>query len=110
MNENDFFRQYGIRKTCPRSDIFKIVCVIPMRHFSVEDIRARLKSTACVISRASAYRTINLFTRKGFLHATDLGENVRLYELARPGEHHDHLCCSACGEVIEFTHKGLEAL
>lgn len=110
MKVNDFFRQYGIRKTCPRSEVLKAIRSMTAHHFSVEDVLMRLKSTARAISRASAYRSINLFAAKGFLRATDLAEHVQVYELVRPGEHHDHLCCSACGAIIEFTHSGLEAL
>jgi Fur family ferric uptake transcriptional regulator len=62
------------------------------------------------VSRASAYRVINLFMQKGLLKMVDLGKDSALYEVAYDASHHDHIFCLRCGKIIEFEEKVIEEL
>jgi Fur family ferric uptake transcriptional regulator len=106
----DLLSKHAIHKTQPRRELVKIISAFGKRHFSVEDVLRVLKRTKGVVSRASIYRTINLFSKKGLLHAIDIGEGFQMYELAAHKDHHDHLYCIRCGMIIEFKEKLIEEL
>jgi Fur family ferric uptake transcriptional regulator len=110
MEIADVLKKYGLRHTYPRTELVKLIMKFPMRHFCVEDILQHLKRTRPAISRASAYRTVGLFVKKGFLRGVDLGCDFQMYEIAQANEHHDHLYCVSCGRVIEFKAPAIEKL
>lgn len=110
MEITEILKKYGIRHTQPREELVKLITTFPMRHFSVEDVLCCLKRTKSAISRASAYRSVSLFVKKGFLRGVDLGCDFQMYEIAAVNEHHDHLYCQTCGCIIEFKAPAIEKL
>lgn len=40
----------------------------------------------------------------------DFGAGQALYEVTNQGQHHDHLICTECGEIIEFEDERIEEL
>ena len=55
------------------------------------------------IGEVTVYRTLNILSELGLICMIHNGENTHGY-VSRPPEHHDHLICSACGKVLNFTH------
>jgi len=106
----DILSQYNIRKTRPREEIARVISSFSYSHFSVENILEELKNKKIKVSRASAYRTINLFCQKGLLCPVDFGEGFQVYELSADKCHHDHLYCVECGKIIEFEMLSIEKL
>ncbi len=108
--KQDLLTQSKIRKTKPRQDIIVVISSLPKAHFSAEDVLAGLKKKKRRVSRASVYRAIKLFSKRGVLRATDLGQGFQVYELATNKSHHDHLYCIKCGNIIEFEDETIERL
>ena len=106
----DLLKKHKIRATKPRREIIKVIASLKLRHFSVEDILSFLKKTKVKVSRASAYRAVNLFSERKLLHPIDLGREFQIYELAKENENHGHLYCMSCGKIIEFQEKIIEEL
>jgi Fur family transcriptional regulator, ferric uptake regulator len=110
MKNDNTYLLYGIRKTRPRQEIAETISSFGKKHFSVDNILASLKLKKSNVSRATTYRTINVFSQKGFLRAFDIGEGFNLYELTKDNSHHDHLYCVRCGAIIEFEMHTIEEL
>jgi Fur family ferric uptake transcriptional regulator len=79
-------------------------------HFEAEEIVQRLKSNRTRVSRATVYRTLELLLECRLVERLDLGGSGSYYEHVHPGEHHDHLICTQCGNVIEFHNDKLETI
>jgi Fur family ferric uptake transcriptional regulator len=61
------------------------------------------------VGRASIYRVLDLLHEHELVNRLDLGDGVARYELADPaGEHHHHLLCDQCGQLVPFHDPALE--
>jgi len=79
-------------------------------HFEAEELVERLKSSRIRVSRATVYRTLELLRECQLVEKLDFGTPRSFDEHVAPGEHHDHLICNRCGNVIEFHNERLEAM
>jgi Fur family ferric uptake transcriptional regulator len=79
-------------------------------HFEAEEIVLRLKSNRQRVSRATVYRTLELLKECLLVERLDFGTQASFYEHVQEGEHHDHLICIRCGNVIEFHNAKLEQI
>lgn len=79
-------------------------------HFTADDLYIRLKRRRPKVSRATVYRTLELLVASGLVDKVDLGAHQAFYENFYGRQHHDHLICLGCGEIIEFTEPGIEEL
>lgn len=93
-------------------DRFRILKIIFNRdsHFKVADILRVIKKNNLDISRATLYRTIDIFLKAGLINKYVDADNVNFYEHTFGQKHHDHLICIKCGKVIEFHHEQLEKI
>ncbi|MEA2229194.1 MAG: Fur family transcriptional regulator, ferric uptake regulator [Solirubrobacteraceae bacterium] len=77
---------------------------------SAYEIEAKLREEGPGVGRASVYRTLDQLDGLGLVTRIDVGQGIARYEPNRPGaEHHHHMVCARCGEVIPFADDELEA-
>jgi Fur family ferric uptake transcriptional regulator len=78
-------------------------------HFTPEDIYMLLKkeNPQINIGIATVYRTLTLLEDSGIASSISFGAQGKKYELGLK-KHHDHLICSACGDIIEFFDETIE--
>ncbi|MEW6214987.1 MAG: Fur family transcriptional regulator [Nitrospirota bacterium] len=79
-------------------------------HFDPESLYLKIKETGLKTSRASVYRTLNLLCECGLIERVTKTEHGTIYEHTFGHEHHDHMLCIACGNIIEFYSEDLERL
>jgi Fur family ferric uptake transcriptional regulator len=79
-------------------------------HVSVEELVARARARDPRVSVATVYRTVKLLVESGLATARQFGGGQTRYEAAAGKAHHDHLICTACGEIVEFADEQIEAL
>ena len=79
-------------------------------HFEAEEIVLRLKTNRQRVSRATVYRTLELLKECLLVERLDFGTQASFYEHVQEGEHHDHLICVRCANVIEFHNEKLEQI
>lgn len=96
MQIEKILKDNWFRVTKERKEIFKY---IEQSHL--------LKSTDFVnyfknISRASIFRTLNLFLKIGIVRKVSLGENIDYYELVEKSHNHEHMKCSKCNKIYSF--------
>jgi Fur family ferric uptake transcriptional regulator len=69
----------------------------------------RAESASRRVGRASVYRALELLREHELITRLDLGDGIARYETADPGgEHHHHLLCGRCGQLVPFHDPALE--
>ena len=105
-----FLAQRALRLTPQRERIFKRVFETH-EHFSAETLYSWLREEdGPKVSRATVYRTIGLLVEGHFVESLDTGASELLYEHTLGHAHHDHLVCTECGRIEEFSDERIEAL
>jgi Fur family transcriptional regulator, ferric uptake regulator len=100
--------QAGYRSSEPRQTVIETIagqgCSLTARE--IADV---LRDEGSSIGLASIYRTLDLLDRTGLAKRFEVGEGSARYEPAYPsGEHHHHIVCDSCGNVVPFEDDGLE--
>jgi Fur family transcriptional regulator, ferric uptake regulator len=77
---------------------------------SAYEIQAKLREDGRGVARASVYRVLDQLEGLGLLTKIEVGQGIARYEPNRPGDdHHHHMVCARCGEVVPFADAELEA-
>ena len=105
----EFLKNRGQKFTKERAAILRKTCSTE-GHFNPESLYLKIKETGIKASRASVYRTLNLLCECGLIGRSMKTEQGTLYERAFGHEHHDHMRCIVCGEIIEFYSNVIEKL
>ena len=80
-------------------------------HLRVEELLERVRAVDSRIGQATVYRTMKLLTQCGLAEAHQFGDGHTRYEpQGSAEEHHDHLICETCGQIVEFYDSKIEEL
>jgi len=104
-----YIGEKGLKSTSQRYDIVKAF-LKSKGHLSVEDLHHKVQKFNPKIGYATVYRTLKLLTDSGIAVERYFDDGQTRYEHLSPEEHHDHLICVKCGNIIEFEEKKIEAL
>lgn len=105
----NFLRNKGLKLTKERIAVLKEIFSFH-GHFEPENLYLRIRNSGLKASRASVYRTLNLLVESGLVEKVTRTERGNIYEHTFGHEHHDHMICDACGEIIEFYSEDIENL
>ncbi|NOT31079.1 MAG: transcriptional repressor [Planctomycetes bacterium] len=105
----EFLKTRALKLTPQRRRIFARVFATH-EHFSAETLYGWMRAEeGSRVSRATVYRTLSLLVEGNFMETLDPGTGELLYEHVLGHRHHDHLVCTACGRIEEFTDERIEA-
>ncbi len=95
------FRHSGHKVTPQRLAIAEVIincteCLTPATLFD------RVKKLDPQVGLVTVYRTLSILAELGLICEVHLPDGSHGYT-GRPPEHHDHLICSGCGKVVNFT-------
>ncbi|NIM50034.1 MAG: transcriptional repressor [Gemmatimonadales bacterium] len=79
-------------------------------HVSVGDIERVLRVRGVQVGKATIYRTLDLLREAGLVQEHDFGDGFKRYEPLAAQGHHEHLICTECGRVVEFSSERLERM
>ena len=105
--EPSHLRRAGLKITVPRLKILEILASSQPRHMSAEDVYRRLLDSNEDIGLATVYRVLTQFESAGLVTRHHFAGGTAVFEL-NEGEHHDHIVCTDCGRVEEFTDDSIE--
>ena len=99
----------GFRRGGARAAVIELLDAQPCA-LSAYELEARLREEGRGVARASVYRILDELERLGLVTKLEVGQGIARYEPLRPGgDHHHHMVCANCGEVIPFADDELEA-
>jgi Fur family ferric uptake transcriptional regulator len=104
----DLLKKDGLKFTRQREAILRAL-YDHEGHFSPEEVH-RLVSQAnpeLNVGIATVYRTLSLLESAGLVESISFGKDGKKYEIGLK-KHHDHLVCTSCGKIIEFTDETIE--
>ncbi|MDD3009118.1 MAG: transcriptional repressor [Arcobacter sp.] len=97
----------GLKNSIQKDYILKVL-YFSKRHLTAEDISNEIKTIYNVsIGIATVYRAMKFFHDMKLVNQLDIGDGILRYEL-NLSDHHDHLICTSCGTIIEFTDDLIE--
>src|SRR5947209_18654462 len=99
----------GLKRTAQR-DLILEVFLRTEKHLSSEDLYRLVQQEDSAIGQTTVYRTLKLLTEAGLAREVRFGDGRTHYEHNYKHQHHDHMICIECGEIIEFYSAELEAL
>jgi Fur family ferric uptake transcriptional regulator len=99
----------GLKRTAQR-DLILDVFLRTEKHLSSEDLYRLVQSEDPSVGQTTVYRTLKLLTEAGLAREVRFGDGRTHYEHNYKHQHHDHMICLECGEVIEFYSAELEAI
>jgi len=105
----NFLSNKGLKFTKERIAVLKEIFSFH-GHFEPEHLYLRIRASGSKASRASVYRTLNLLVESGLVGRVTRTEKGNIYEHTFGHEHHDHMICDGCGEIIEFYSEKIENL
>jgi Fur family ferric uptake transcriptional regulator len=79
-------------------------------HPGIEELIARVHRRHPGIGEATVYRTMRLLVEAGLVVPREFGEGFTRYEAIAELGHHNHLVCTRCGTIIEFTDPAVDAI
>ncbi len=106
-NDQSDLKNVGLKATFPRLKILDIFHKSGQRHLSAEDVYRVLIGESVDIGLATVYRVLTQFEQAGILSRSQFDGGKAIFEL-NDGDHHDHLICTHCGKVAEFTDTEIE--
>ena len=107
MNDQNELKNMGLKATFPRLKILDVFRKADQRHQSAEDIYRALINDDVDIGLATVYRVLTQFEQAGILVRSQFDGGKAVFEL-NDGDHHDHLICTNCGIVVEFSDPEIE--
>lgn len=105
----EFLREKRLKMTEQRRTMIR-AALVQRGHFTAEELYRKLDRADEQVSMATVYRGLALLEEAGLLHSHDFADGQRRYEGAVDREHHDHMICTDCRAVIEFTNDEIERL
>ena len=102
-------RDRGYKLTPQRHALLKVIAT-QHDHLSSQEILEKTRQEYPGIGRVTVFRTLDLLNKLNLLCRFHAQDGCHSYMMRRPTEHHHHLVCSNCGQVIDFTECELDAL
>lgn len=106
---NEYVRRKGLKNTNQRMVILETF-LGSKSHYSTEDLYMKLRKEYPKIGYATVHRTLKLFAECGIAIELNFGDGQTRFEPLIADQHHDHLVCTNCGLIVEFTETRIERL
>src|SRR5438132_3561280 len=103
----DHLKRAGFKRTAQRELILDVFLETE-GHSSAEDLYQLIKAQDPTVGFTTVYRTLKLLTECGLAREERFSDGHTRYEHQYNHQHHDHLICTDCGDLIEFYSAVIE--
>lgn len=107
----EVLQQAGHQKGAARDTLIELLSrqTCALTALEIEDALRRTTPGQRPVARASVYRVLELLQDHDLVNRLDLGDGIARYELVDPaGDHHHHMVCDRCGQLVPFHDPALE--
>ena len=104
---HDYIQRHGFKRSVQR-DLILETFLNTEEHVSAEDLYKLVKEKDPTVGFTTVYRTLRLLMDSGLAREANFGDGRARYEHNYKHQHHDHLICVGCGELIEFYSEVIE--
>jgi Fur family transcriptional regulator, ferric uptake regulator len=100
---NDALKDHCSRWTGARQEVFDLL-VKTGQHLSAQDIHRLCRESASDIGLTTIYRTLELLDKAGLVRKIHTGDGHIRFEYRRSdhADHHHHLICTGCGQILNY--------
>ncbi|MCK9172624.1 MAG: transcriptional repressor [Desulfuromonas thiophila] len=105
----EYLAKHNLKVTRQREIILEAFLQSPS-HLSAEELYLRLRKEHPNIGYATVYRTMKLLAECGIAAQRHFGDRQTRYEPSTSEDHHYHLICEGCGQIVEFEDERIEQL
>jgi Fur family ferric uptake transcriptional regulator len=107
----EFIQRRGLKHSRQREVVVQAFFALG-GHVAVDAVVARAREEDPRVSVATVYRTMKLLAECGLAVPRQFGDGQTRYEAAtrRHADAHDHLICTACGQIVEFESERIAEL
>lgn len=111
LNIESVLKQEGLRVTKQRLAIWDEI-KSSESHREIEAVLISLKKSKISVSRATLYRTIEVFVKYNLVNKISFNDGKVLYEHNKKtiSPNHNHIICEICGKVFEFFDDSILAI
>jgi len=102
-------QRFGHKLTPTRKLVLEILCK-EHNHLTSREILAQAEKQNPEVSRASLFRTLDLFTRCAIVRPTYVENGTPSFVLLNPHGHHAHIICPGCQKVEELEGPYIDGL
>ena len=106
---DNYVRRRSLRHSKMREEIIRHFLVTG-GHFDAKALHASLTNSGIDVGLATVFRTLKFMHEAGLVEQSGVQGDAAQFELIIPQEHHDHLVCQGCGQIIEFHDEALEKM
>ena len=107
--ETDELKKAGLKATLPRIHVLQLLLSNEGEHWSAEVVYRKLHESGVDVNLATIYRVLTQFEKAGLVERHQFDATTSVFEL-KPDDHHDHMVCVRCHQVIEYVSPEIEAL
>ncbi len=98
----EYIRAMGLKTTTQR-DLILNAFLTTNKHLSIDEIyRMVNKNSSHTVGYATVHRTMKLITDCGLAREVKFDDGISRFEPLYGRQHHHHLVCTECRQVIEF--------
>jgi Fur family transcriptional regulator, ferric uptake regulator len=111
--EKEHFKKLFHREHIDRfEDRFKILEVFLQteKHITAQEMHRLLTENGIHLTYEFLKQTLDMMCRYGFAQKRKFQDGQIRYEHRHLGQHHDHMICTRCGNILEFVDDDLEQL
>ena len=106
----EYLVKHGLKASRQR-DLIVEVFLATGGHVRMDELLTNVRNLDHRVSQATVYRTMKLLIDCGIAAARNFSDGHTRYERSdATGEHHDHLICTQCGQIIEFVDPRIEQM
>ena len=81
-----------------------------LSEFNLTELEYQEGQTKIKVSKATAYRTLDLLVKYDFCRKMVLDDGIARYENKLDSDHHDHMICIDTGKILEFYSPEIERI
>ena len=108
MNNLQIIKDKGLKITKHKLAILELFS--NYKHLDAMQIHTLFQEKNVDISIATIYRVLSNFETNNIIEKHHFNDEQSIYELVVDNDHHDHLICLECKQVIEFVDDKIEKL